>query len=55
MNSKMKWAVFLMILVAVIVLCLRIFSPEDEWVCQKGEWVKHGNPATEMPNQKCLK
>jgi len=28
---------------------------EDTWVCSDGAWVKHGNPAAEMPNIPCPK
>lgn len=55
MNSKMKWVLFLIILIAIVILCLRIFSQEDDWVCQRGEWVKHGNPTEAIPNRQCLK
>ncbi|MDD3887443.1 MAG: hypothetical protein PHN19_01580 [Patescibacteria group bacterium] len=36
-----------------IVLILRFSTPEDSWVCEKGKWVKHGNPNMEMPKENC--
>jgi len=30
-------------------------GPEDNWVCQNGEWVKHGNPKAEKPTTVCEK
>ncbi|MFA5174928.1 MAG: GerMN domain-containing protein [Patescibacteria group bacterium] len=35
------------------ILTLRILSGEDDWICVKGEWVKHGNPSAAMPTQGC--
>lgn len=55
MNSKLRLVIILLAIVAIAVVLIRIFSPEDDWICQGGQWVKHGNPSTEMPNQTCLK
>lgn len=41
------------VLVIFVILGLRLLSPEDTWICQNGQWVKHGNPTTEMPNKPC--
>ena len=38
---------------AVAVVSLRVFSGEDNWVCQQGTWQKHGNPSFPAPNTKC--
>lgn len=37
------------------VFALRFFlgGDEDTWICQKGEWVKHGNPAVQKPETIC--
>lgn len=34
-----------------LILFLRM--SEDDWICQNGGWVKHGNPASEMPTSVC--
>lgn len=39
--------------VFVIVLFLRGVSGEDDWICQKGKWVKHGNPKSAAPAFPC--
>lgn len=26
---------------------------EDNWICQNGDWVKHGNPSTSKPSTPC--
>lgn len=39
----------------VVVIALRIFSSEDDWICQDGQWVKHGSPKAEKPAGSCGK
>ncbi|MCX6737472.1 MAG: hypothetical protein NTX26_01895 [Candidatus Parcubacteria bacterium] len=61
-----KYSVYLMIVLGFIIVAvlglflLRFLSgPEDLWICQEGNWVKHGNPngpkpwiaCTTKPNQ----
>ena len=38
-------------------LFIRFFlgGPEDSWICQNGEWVRHGNPSSEKPSEACEK
>lgn len=38
---------------AVAVVSLRVFSGEDNWICQKGTWHKHGNPSFPAPSIQC--
>jgi len=38
---------------AVMVIFLRVFSGEDNWICQKGTWQKHGNPSFSAPSTQC--
>ncbi len=33
--------------------CSSIFSGEDCWLCQNGQWVKHGNPSAPKPVTLC--
>jgi len=53
------WKIFIgVILVAVIaaisILSLRFLSgPEDTWLCQNNEWVKHGSPSAPEPTTSC--
>ncbi|MBU1102648.1 GerMN domain-containing protein [Patescibacteria group bacterium] len=54
--SKQKWVItgFLVLVLIVAVLLLRLFSgDEDTWLCQNGQWVKHGNPSAPMPTASC--
>lgn len=45
------------ILLFALILGLRFIfgGPEDTWLCQGGQWVKHGNPAAPMPKEPCGK
>ena len=41
-------------LIAVgLVVNLRFFSGEDDWICQKGSWVQHGKPSSPKPTGIC--
>ena len=42
-------------IIIIIFLGIRFFSGEDNWICQNGEWVKHGNPEAEKPTIGCGK
>ncbi len=36
-----------------IVFSLRLLSGEDDWICENGQWTKHGNPSAEKPETPC--
>jgi hypothetical protein len=47
---------FIIILVIIIVLFgfwMFIRGPEDTWICENEEWVKHGVPAAPKPEGPC--
>lgn len=39
----------------MILVFIRFFAggPEDDWICEKGEWIKHGNPSAPKPSEDC--
>ncbi|MFH1207544.1 MAG: hypothetical protein V1668_02970 [Patescibacteria group bacterium] len=41
------------VVAAVVILALRVFIPEDTWICDNGQWVKHGNPSADKPTAGC--
>ncbi len=44
----------IVVISAAIVIGFRFFSgDEDTWLCQNGQWVKHGNPSASMPTSGC--
>lgn len=55
----MKWNIFklitlLFILICVVIIGLIIFrTNKDAWICQNGQWVKHGNPTSTQPTATC--
>ncbi len=52
---KLFWKIVIAILlIAVVVLGIRFFSgDEDTWLCQNGQWVKHGQPSAPQPASGC--
>lgn len=46
-------AIAVAIFLAVTVLSLRVFSGEDDWMCQDGQWVEHGHPSFPAPSIEC--
>jgi Sporulation and spore germination/Immunoglobulin-like domain of bacterial spore germination len=60
MMSKIKSFVILLFLTLLLVVIVFFVSirfvskAEDGWVCDNGQWVKHGNPSTEVPKTPCL-
>lgn len=47
------WLVILAALVFVFLMFLR--GDEDTWLCQNGQWVKHGQPSAPQPTTQCLR
>ena len=44
------------VLIAVVFLVRFVLGgPEDSWICQNGEWIKHGNPTADKPIKACEK
>ncbi len=54
MNKKILIIVSGLVLTAVvIVVALLLRGDEDTWLCQDGQWVRHGNPSAPMPTSGC--
>lgn len=53
----MKKIIIIAIILIGAVFFVRFFlgGAEDTWICQNGEWVKHGNPNSEKPTSGCEK
>jgi len=41
------------IVVAVLFLRFVVGGSEDDWICNDGQWVKHGVPSAPMPEEPC--
>ncbi len=53
----MKKSYFLLgviILILLVAVILRLSSNEDSWICENGEWQKHGYPRDAKPNRACV-
>lgn len=48
-----KKIIFTSLIILAALFILRFLSPEDTWICQKGEWAKHGRPSTTAPQTAC--
>ncbi|MFH0829431.1 MAG: DUF2178 domain-containing protein [Candidatus Kerfeldbacteria bacterium] len=43
----------IIVFVVIVIGGLRLLSPEDDWICDHGQWEKHGNPSAPMPSEPC--
>jgi hypothetical protein len=54
--SKTKYKIILVVaLVVLFFAAARLISPEDTWLCQNGQWVKHGAPSAQKSTTGCGK
>lgn len=54
-GKRRFWYMLLIFIVVLIILVfgLRLFSGEDNWICQDGQWIKHGQPSAPSPTIPC--
>lgn len=55
-NMKNKKLVIIFVGILIIlsaIFLIRIFSGEDDWICENGSWIKHGNPSSDIPSESC--
>jgi len=52
---KIIFIVLLSLFAIIFVLRFVIGGSEDDWICVKGEWVKHGYPSALKPVGECKK
>jgi len=54
MNKNIALAIIIIILaLTTTIFGLKLFSQEDGWICQDGQWVKHGNPSAPALEGNC--
>lgn len=52
--NKLLISILVIFFVLIIALGLvRLFSGEDDWICQNGQWIKHGQPEMPAPTTDC--
>lgn len=53
-QNKRTFIIFIIILaIFASIFTLRLFSGEDNWVCQNSQWVEHGHPDFPAPSIPC--
>jgi hypothetical protein len=52
-NSKRIIFIILGILALWAFVRFLLGGSEDSWICENGQWVKHGHPSAPMPNKGC--
>jgi len=45
--------IFVLILISILAIRIIIGGDEDTWICENGQWIKHGNPEKPMPTVEC--
>ena len=45
--------VFILILISILAIRIIIGGDANTWICENGEWIKHGNPEKPMPTISC--
>jgi len=54
MNKKNILLVTIVVLIAAAaIIIVRFSTPEDTWICENNQWVKHGNPSAPAPQTGC--
>lgn len=53
MSRNRKFFLIVLIIGVIIFVWALIRGPEDAWICENGQWVKHGVPWAPMPTEPC--
>ena len=53
MNKTILIILAIVVVIGLVILGVRFFSGEDSWICDDGQWVKHGNPSAAKPTEGC--
>ncbi|MCX6785773.1 MAG: hypothetical protein NTZ18_02900 [Candidatus Komeilibacteria bacterium] len=53
MSKKTIIVIIFAVLILAALGVLRFLTPEDTWLCQNNQWVKHGQPANPAPTSGC--
>ncbi len=51
--NLIKYVYFAIIAFVILLFSARLISGEDNWICVKGKWIKHGKPSAPMPKIGC--
>jgi len=57
MILKNQFKYLILIVIGIVVLFIIRFAvlggDEDEWRCEDGRWIRHGQPSAPRPNSPC--
>ncbi|MFA6422248.1 MAG: DUF333 domain-containing protein [Candidatus Buchananbacteria bacterium] len=56
MKNWKAWLIILVVILALGVIATGLIflrGNEDGWICNNGEWTKHGNPSASKPTELC--
>lgn len=53
MKKNILLAGLAILIIVSVVMIFRFSVKEDKWICEDGQWVKHGNPESPMPQSGC--
>jgi len=45
--------IFVLILISILAIRIIVVSDANTWICENGQWIKHGNPEKPMPAISC--
>jgi len=49
-----KEILIIIVIIILAIFSIRMLSQEDDWICDDGEWVKHGVPSAPKPEGYCV-
>lgn len=52
-ESMMKFIHWGLLVVVLFIILVKGLSGEDDWICKNGQWIRHGNPSSQMPTNIC--
>lgn len=56
MKNKVFYIILAIILFTILLIGgIRLFSGEDNWICENGQWIQHGHPDFPAPTVQCDK
>jgi len=46
---KKLWKIIFIALIFILIFMtiIKSVTNEDDWICENGRWIKHGNPASQ--------
>lgn len=53
-DKKLIYITFILAMtLGLFIVSARLLSGEDDWICQNGRWIKHGDPSFSAPSVEC--